>query len=192
MAIDDKAQPADEAVTPAESVAAETPAGGAAEAAPELAELQSRLAEAQTKAAENWDKLLRLQAELDNQRRRLERDVENAHKFALEKFALELLPVRDSLERGLDAAGADAAEVAALRDGMTLTLKMLSAAMDKFGIREVNPAGQPFNPEFHEAMTMVPTTDVDPGCVAVVIQKGYTLNDRLLRAAMVMVAQAPA
>ena len=184
MANDEKARPAEEEVPPAES---ET-----AEAAADLGTLEQQLQEAQAKAAEQWDKLVRLQAELDNQRRRLERDVEHAHKYALEKFALELLPVRDSLERGLDAVNGEAPEVAALHDGMALTLKMLTAALEKFGIREVNPLGQPFNPDFHEAMTMHTSAEAAPGSVLMVIQKGYTLNDRLLRAAMVVVAQAPA
>jgi len=170
-----------------------------AEAAPEPGEtgaepvdVETRLAEAETRAAEHWDKVVRLQAELDNQRRRLERDVEKAHRYGLEKFARELLPVRDSLEHGLEAAGSGSEEVTALRDGMALTLKMLDAVLDKFGIQVVDPAGQPFNPELHEAMTMQPSAEVEPGHVLAVYQKGYLLNDRLIRPARVVVAREPA
>ncbi|RCX28319.1 nucleotide exchange factor GrpE [Thioalbus denitrificans] len=170
-----------------------------AEAAPEPGEagaepvdVETRLAEAETRAAEHWDKVVRLQAELDNQRRRLERDVEKAHRYGLEKFARELLPVRDSLEHGLEAAGSGSEELGALRDGMALTLKMLDAVLDKFGIQVVDPAGQPFNPELHEAMTMQPSAEVEPGHVLAVYQKGYLLNDRLIRPARVVVAREPA
>lgn len=170
----------------------------AVEAAPETAvetgggedtaALRESLEEARAKAQENWDLLLRAQAELENQRRRLQKDVENARNYGLEKFALELLPVKDSLERGLEAAAGGSAEVASLRDGMALTLKMLQGAMEKFGLREVDPLGQPFDPELHEAMTMQASDEVAPGHVMAVIQKGCTLNDRLVRAAMVVVA----
>lgn len=162
------------------------------EAGAEPVDVETRLAEAETRAAEHWDKVVRLQAELDNQRRRLERDVEKAHRYGLEKFARELLPVRDSLEHGLEAAGSGSEELGALRDGMALTLKMLDAVLDKFGIQVVDPAGQPFNPELHEAMTMQPSAEVEPGHVLAVYQKGYLLNDRLIRPARVVVAREPA
>lgn len=154
--------------------------------------LRRELEEARSKAEEHWSHLLRAQAELENQRRRLERDVEHAHKYGLEKFARELLPVVDSLERGLEAANGEAPEVEALREGMDLTLKMLLQALEKFGVQPVEPRGEAFNPELHEAMGMRETEEVEPDHVVDVFQKGYLLNDRLLRPAMVMVAKGPA
>lgn len=160
----------------------------ASEAAEDLAK---QLEEAQAKAEENWDKALRLQAELDNSQRRAQRDVENAHKFALEKFAQELLPVKDSLEMGLAAAEGSDHEVAdKLREGTELTLKMLSSAMEKFGIKEVDPEGESFNPDWHQAMTMQESAEHEPNTVLAVMQKGYLLNERLLRPAMVVVCKA--
>ena len=147
------------------------------------------LAEAQARADENWDLYLRAAAELDNVRKRAARDVQNAHKFALENFGRELLAVVDSLEMGLAAAGADAQ---ALREGSEATFKLLKATLERFGISEVDPAGEPFDPEMHEAMSMMPAPNVEPGSVAQVIQKGFALNGRLLRPARVIVAaEAP-
>lgn len=144
------------------------------------------LAAARARAEENWDRYLRAAAELDNVRKRAARDVENAHKFALERFGKELLAVRDTLEMGL--AAADNATVESLIEGKNATLKLLTTVMSQFGIEEVDPAGEPFDPEFHEAISMQPSDDVEPGSVLNVVQKGYTLNGRLLRPAMVIVA----
>lgn len=152
-------------------------------------ELGQLLQQAEAKAQENWDKLLRVQAEMENVRRRAERDVESAHKYALEKFAAAMLPVKDSLEMGTAAAQNADIDVTKLREGTELTLKMLDDALSKFGIKVVDPVDQPFNPEFHQAMTMVPAPDKAPNTVVAVMQKGYTLNDRLLRPAMVVVAK---
>lgn len=146
------------------------------------------LAELRVKAEENWDRYLRTAAELENVRKRAARDVENARRFALERFAGELLSVRDSLEMGL-SAGADA-NAETLMEGSAATLKLLNSTMQQFGVAELDPAGEPFNPELHEAMTMQPSADVEPGSVLAVFQKGYTLNGRLLRPARVVVAQA--
>lgn len=174
-----------------EEQSAEVVAEGELEAAENtLEELAQMLEEARSKAAENWDQVLRVQAELENSRRRAQRDVENAHKFALEKFALELLPVKDSLEMGLDAASGEDANLDKLREGTELTLKMLANAMEKFGITEVNPVGEPFNPELHQAMTMMESAEHEPNTVTAVMQKGYLLNDRLIRPAMVVVCKA--
>ncbi len=151
----------------------------------------SELEALQVKADENWDKYLRALAELDNVRKRATRDVEKAHKFALEPFARELLNVRDSLEMGLSAA-AEASEAEAVLAGFEATLKQLVAMMERFGISELDPEGEPFDPQEHEAMTMQPATGVEPGTVLTVFQKGYALNGRLLRPARVVVAQAPA
>ncbi|GAB4299024.1 MAG: nucleotide exchange factor GrpE [Thiohalomonadaceae bacterium] len=166
-------------------------APGQEQAAPDAKELYLQLEDARSKADEHWNQVLRLQAELENGRRRAERDVENAHKYALERFAQDLLPVRDSLELALAAIGPDSA-LDQLREGTELTLKMLTQAMEKYGIKEVNPVGQPFNPEQHQAMSMQESADVGANCVLAVMQKGYTLNDRLIRPALVVVAKAPA
>ena len=170
--------------------AGEQPAGSGEEVS-EIKGLQLLLEDARNKADEHWNQVLRVQAEMENARRRAERDVENAHKYALERFSQELLPVKDSLELGLAAAGDDSA-VEKLREGTELTLKMLNQVMEKFGIKEVNPVGQPFNPELHQAMSMQPSDDQPANTVLVVMQKGYTLNDRLMRPALVVVAKAPA
>jgi molecular chaperone GrpE len=153
-----------------------------AEAEAEVSELE----QAQAKAKENWDRYLRTAAELENVRKRAARDVENAHRFALERFSKQLRAVRDSLEMGL--AAADSASVESLLQGSEATLKILGTTMQQFGIEEVDPAGEPFDPEFHEAISMQPSDDVEPGSVATVVQKGYSLNGRLLRPAMVIVA----
>ena len=158
---------------------------------PDHAELTVLLEDARGKADEHWDQVVRLQAEMDNLRKRSERDLANAHKFALERFANELLPVRDSLEMGLAAFDTEAADPEKLREGVVLTLQMLSAAMDKAAIKEVNPQDERFNPEFHQAMSMQERDDVEPNTVVTVVQKGYLLNERLIRPAMVIVSKAP-
>ena len=155
----------------------------------ELDALQQDLDQALAKADEHWKLYLGAHAEMENLRKRTERDVQNAHKFALERFFNELLPVRDSLELGLSAAEG-AADVAQLREGMALTLKQLAAAMEKFGVREVNPQGAKFDHNLHEAMAMAPTDQAEPNTVIQVVQKGYLLNERLIRPAKVIVAQA--
>lgn len=154
-------------------------------------ELAARLQAAEQKASDNWDQLLRTRAEMENLRRRTQRDLENAHKYALEKFISELLPVKDSLELGLDAARHDSATIEKLCEGTELTLNMLSSALNKFNVVEINPQGEKFNPEHHQAMSMQPSADMEPNTVMVVMQKGYLLNDRLMRPAMVMVSKAP-
>lgn len=154
-------------------------------------ELAARLQAAEQKAADNWDQLLRTRAEMENLRRRTQRDLESAHKYALEKFVSELLPVKDSLEMGLDAAKQDNAAIDKLCEGTELTLSMLTNAMGKFNVVEINPKGEKFNPEQHQAMAMQPSAEHEPNTVMVVMQKGYLLNDRLMRPAMVMVSKAP-
>ena len=149
--------------------------------------------EARRAAQEHLDRALRAQAELENVRRRMARDIENAHKFALERFVSELLPVRDSLELGLaaaaEAAADEGASAAHIAEGVELTLRMFEQAMDKFGIRSIDPAGEPFDPEFHQAMTMQESDAAESGTVLNVVQKGYLLNGRLVRPAMVIVAK---
>lgn len=151
--------------------------------------LQRELDQALAKADEHWKLYLGAHAEMENLRKRAEREVQNAHKFALERFFGELLPVRDSLELGL-AAASDAVDIAKLREGVELTLRQLTTAMEKFGAREVNPLGAKFDPGQQEAMAMLPTDQAEPNTVVQVVQKGYLLNERLIRPAKVIVAQA--
>ncbi len=155
------------------------------------AEMTVLLEDARAKADEHWNQSLRLQAEMENMRKRHERDLSHAHKFALEKFVQALLPVKDSLEMGISAASeGESIDPGKLLEGSELTLQMLAAALEKFGVKEVNPAGEKFNPEFHEAMSMQPRADVEPNTVVAVVQRGYLLNERLVRPAMVMVSKA--
>jgi molecular chaperone GrpE len=154
-------------------------------------EMRLLLEDARSKADDHWDQLVRARAELDNLRKRQERELGNAHKYALERFVSELLPVRDSLELGLKAATEEGADPVRLRDGTGLTLKLLNDAMEKFNVVQIDPEGELFDPELHQAMSLQPRADVPPNTVVSVVQKGYTLNDRLVRPAMVMVSQAP-
>jgi len=151
--------------------------------------LQQQLAEAEAKAKEHWDQLLRVKAEQENLRRRHEREVQNAHKYALERFAQELLPVIDSLELGAEAAAGEGATMEKVREGTELTLKMLLSTIEKFGIQAVHPEGEPFNPEYHQAMSMLESPEHAVNTVMNVMQKGYTLNERLIRPAMVVVSK---
>ena len=147
--------------------------------------LQAELEAANTKASENWDKALRIQAEMDNLRKRSEKQVEDAHKYAVKKFVEELLPVADSLEMGYAVDG----EVEQIREGIGLTMNVLKAAMEKFSVVAVDPLGEKFNPDLHQAMAMQPSEEYENDHVSAVMQKGYTLNDRLVRPAMVMVVK---
>lgn len=180
--------------TPPEDAQREQPAEGsegreesqaevpADEGSPEVAELKA-------KAEENWDRYLRAAAEAENIRKRATRDLEHARKFALERFATELLAVRDSLEMGI-AAG-ESADAESLLEGSMATLRQLASTMERFGVEEIDPEGEPFDPNRHEAMTTQPATEVEPDTVLTVFQKGYMLNGRLLRPARVVVAAAP-
>ena len=159
---------------------------------PDHVELTALLEDARGKADEHWDQCMRLQADIENLHKRGERDLANAHKYGLERFATELLPVKDSLELGLAAFDADNAEIEKLKEGVELTLQMLGNALERFEIKEINPLEEPFNPDFHQAMSMQPRDDVAPNTVVTVVQKGYQLHDRLIRPAMVIVSQAPA
>ena len=140
----------------------------------------------------NRDLALRAQAEAQNAKRRAEQDVEKARKFALERFCGELLPVADNLERALEAANRDDEAVKPIAEGVDLTLKTLLDALKKFQIEQVDPAGEPFDPQLHQAMSMVENPDAEPNTVLSVMQKGYTLNGRLVRPAMVIVSKASA
>lgn len=144
-------------------------------------------------AREFQEQVLRSQAEMQNVRRRAEIDVEKAHKFALEKFVKELLPVADSLEKAVETTEAHQNEderLASIREGAEMTLNLFMNSLRKFNVAQLNPVGEPFDPQQHEAMSMVPAPDAEPNSVVAVVQKGYTLNDRLVRPAMVVVAKA--
>lgn len=149
--------------------------------------LEAELKKSEEKTQENWDKLLRAMAELENVKRRSERDVSSAHKYALDRFAEELIPVMDSLDQALLNCSDD---LKAMREGITLTQKMFRSTLEKFGVKILDPVGQPFDPNFHEAMMMQETLDAKPNTVLNVIQKGYVLHDRLIRPARVVVAKA--
>ncbi len=154
-----------------------------------IAQLEAELTQAQGGVREAQ---LRAQAEIENIRRRAEMDVEKAHKFALEKFANELLPVIDSLERALEVADKENTELASMIEGIELTLKSLLGAVRKFGVEVVGETRVPFNPDLHQAMSMMESDEVEPNHVLMVMQRGYTLNGRLLRPAMVAVSKAKA
>jgi len=152
--------------------------------------LNAKLINAEDTAEKHWNELLRARAELDNMRRRSERDVENAHKYAVEKFVQELLPVVDSLEMGLLAATSENADIEKLKEGSELTLKLFTDCVQKFGVTVTNPVGEAFNPEFHQAMSMQESAEHKPNTVLAVMQKGYLLHGRLARPAMVVVSKA--
>jgi molecular chaperone GrpE len=146
------------------------------------------LAAAEAKASENWNNYLRAVAELENYRKRMDRELENARKYAIERFAQELVSVADSLEAGIVAGTTSSGS--ALLEGSTATLKQLLRAFDKAGIKVIDPQGQPFDPAWHEAMVAQESRDQPPNTVLSVIQKGYSLNGRLLRPARVVVSKA--
>ena len=153
----------------------------------ELAQTKERLAKVEKALAEAD---IRAQAEMQNVRRRAERDVESAHKFALEKFAGDILTVADSLERGLATLDPEDEALKPAREGLELTLKVLLDVFAKYNLEQIDPQGEPFNPEHHEAMTMIPAPDVEPNSVVEVLEKGYQLNGRLIRPARVVVSKA--
>lgn len=163
---------------------------GDTEGSEELESLKVEVLEARAQAEDNWDHYLRARAEIDNLRKRMARDVEQARRSGIEKLAGELLAVRDSLEMGVQAAGSADASLERLREGSELTLRLLTQAMDKVGIERLDPLGERFDPERHEAMAMQPSAEHAPNTVMTVIQHGYCLQERLLRPARVIVAAA--
>lgn len=178
----EEAQPASEEsgeqLEPENADSAETEEGGPDE-----------LAKVEAKAKEYWNQYLRARADLDNLRKRASRDVEQAHKFAIERFVSDLLQVKDSLEQGLEAAREDDTGSEKLIEGKELTLKMLEKVFRDHGVEEINPVGEKFDPSHHEAMTTQPSKEHEPDTVVMVLQKGYLLNDRLVRPARVVVSR---
>ncbi len=152
--------------------------------------LKQQLEQAQQQAAANLDKALRVQADMENLKKRVQKDLDDERKYGLAKFAKELLSVLDSLQLGIQAATGDSPEVVKHREGSELTIKQFESVFAKFNIEAIDPTGQPFNPELHQAMAMQPSSTVAPGNVITVFQKGYVMNGRLLRPAMVVVAKA--
>jgi len=154
----------------------------------EIAELKAQLEAATGVAEKSRDDVLRIRAEMENLRKRQSRELENAHKYALDKIALDLLPVRDTLEMGVAAAETDG-DLSKIAEGTGLTLKMLTQTLEKFNIVEVDPQGDKFDPDLHQAISVQEGTDKPANTVLNVMQKGYTLNERLLRPAMVVIAK---
>ena len=157
---------------------------------PKEAPQDNRIEELEEQLAEAKEQVLRVSAEMQNVRRRAEQDVEKAHKFALEKFVNDMLPVADNLERAIEAGSSEGAELAAVSEGVELTLKTLVDALARHKVEAVDPAGEPFDPQLHQAMSMIEDPDVEPNTVLNVFQKGYTLNGRLVRPAMVVVSKS--
>ena len=182
--LDQAAEPPDPDGQPKEITGDETPESMVED---ELQEMGRALSAAEAELVLHRDAMLRMQAEMENLRKRLVRDLEKSRKFALEGVMKDLLQVRDTLERGLQMTG-ESASVEALKEGKELTLKMLNKVMADHGLEVVDPLGEAFNPEFHEAVTMVPSADHPENTVIEVLQKGFKLHDRLIRPAMVVVS----
>lgn len=151
--------------------------------------IEEELAQAQLTIKDYWEQMMRLRAEIDNNRKRAERDVENAHKYAIKTFVENLLPVVDSMEMGQNAANELNATLDSIRKGSELTMNMLIQALERHGLEQINPIGETFDPERHQAMTMIESEDAASNTVIEVMQKGYLLNERLVRPAMVVVAK---
>lgn len=183
-----EAQPVEGEVESAAEAVEQAESQGEPSDNPEAEVLAARVEELEQGLAEAKDQALRAAAEAQNVRRRAEQEAEKARKFALEKFVKELLPVVDSLEKALEAMDEEASE--AHREGVAMTLKMQRDVLTKFGVETVEPAGEPFDPQVHEAMAMVPNPELEPNTVMDVMQKGYLLNGRLVRPAMVVVSQS--
>lgn len=190
--VQDQKQPED-----AEVIQGEVVNEDAAEAQPvseheqKVYELETALSDAQAQIKEQQDSVLRARADMENARRRAEAEVEKARKFALERFAGELLPVIDNLERAIQAGDGENEAVKPLLEGVDMTLKSFVSTIEKFGLTPIDPQGEGFNPELHQAMSMQESADHAPNTVMAVMQKGYQINGRLLRPAMVMVSRAP-
>ncbi len=187
----------DEVLAEADAAQQQTNAEGLSEEVPAEETEKARdedifrlLEDARAKADEHWDQLLRVKAEMDNVNKRHDRELQNAHRYALDNFVKELLQIWDSLELGHSAAQEESADVAKLREGTELTLKLFGDVMNKFGVEQLDPIGQAFDPEYHQAMSMQSRDDIHPNHVANVVQKGCLLNGRLVRPALVIVSRA--
>ncbi|OLQ79834.1 nucleotide exchange factor GrpE [Photobacterium proteolyticum] len=157
-----------------------------------IAELEAALLTSEAKVKEQQDSVLRARADIDNMRRRTEQEVDKARKFALNKFAEELLPVIDNMERAIEMSDKNDEAIKPMLEGVELTLKTMTDTVEKFGLKQIDPMGEAFNPEFHQAMSIQESADHEPNTVILVMQKGYELNGRVVRPAMVMVSKAAA
>lgn len=155
----------------------------------EDASIEEQLQKAQLTIKEYWDQIMRMRAEIENNRKRAERDIENAHKYAIKNFAESLLPVIDSMEMGQTAAVAENATLDSIREGSELTMNMLNQVLERTGLQQFDPLGEKFDPEKHQAISMVEVDDAESGSIIQVMQKGFQLNERLIRPAMVVVAK---
>ena len=151
--------------------------------------IEQQLEKAQATIKEYWDQIMRLKAEMENNRKRASRDIENAHKYALRNFTESLLPIVDSMEMGQQAAEADNANLSSIVEGTQLTMSMFVQVLEKHGLKQIDPVGEPFDPEQHQAISMVEDDKAEHNVVIKVMQKGFLLNDRLVRPAMVVVAK---
>ncbi|OOF23315.1 nucleotide exchange factor GrpE [Salinivibrio sp. IB872] len=156
-----------------------------------ITELEAALEASEAKVKEQQDSVLRARADVDNMRRRTEQEIDKARKFALEKFAGELLPVIDNMERAVEMADKENEAIKPMVEGVELTLKTMTDTVEKFGLNAIDPQGQPFNPELHQAMSIQESAEHEPNTVMMVMQKGYELNGRVVRPAMVMVSKVP-
>lgn len=190
--VSDKEEPLSEEASVNEAEAAVENDEAVEQELSEVEVLQQQIEALQDEMAQTKDQALRTVADAQNIKRRAEQDIEKARKFALEKFAGELLAVADNMERAVQAADQNNELVKPLVEGVELTQKTLLGVFEKFQITQLDPVGEPFNPEFHQAMSMVENPDAEPNSVIAVMQKGYTLNERLLRPAMVVVSKAAA
>ena len=172
-----------------EAVETENMETGPTETDNEELSTEEQLAQAQETIKDYWDQIMRLRAEIENNRKRAERDVENAHKFALKNFVENLLPIIDSMEMGQVAAAADNATLDSIREGSGLTMNMLVQVLERNGLEQIDPLGQVFDPEKHQAISMVENEDAESNTIIEVMQKGYALNERLVRPAMVVVTK---
>lgn len=176
-------------VTPGQEIPVPPEEKGSIDPEP-LRALQQALEQAKKEAEDYRNQMLRIQAELENMRKRMEREVDNVRKFALERLVVELLPIKDSLEMGLSAVNAPTLVTAKIKEGMELTLKLFESTFEKFNVKEINPLGDVFNPQLHEAITLAESAEHPSNQVINVFQKGYQLNDRLIRSAKVIVTKA--
>jgi molecular chaperone GrpE len=151
--------------------------------------IETQLANAQETIKDYWEQMMRLRAEIDNNRKRAERDLENAHKYALKSFVENLLPIIDSMEMGYTAAAADNATLESIREGSELTMNMFIQVLTRNGLEQIDPLGEKFDPERHQAISMIEAEGAESGNIIEVMQKGFLLNDRLVRPAMVVVAR---
>lgn len=173
---------------PAENAGVDIPVQEADCAGNDIEQLRAALAEAQAELERQKEAALHVRADMENQRKRQERELDKSRRFALEKILADLLPVVDSLDASL---GSDQASLEQLREGASLILKMMHKVINDHGLKEINPLNQPFDPELHQAMSLQPSAEVAPDTVVQVFQKGYLLHERLLRPALVVVSKAP-